>query len=178
MLITDFARKHQACPEGVRAAMDLGCKTMEQIWAHPEFSPEDRIWTATRPGVLTDKELRLFAVWAARQVQHLMEDPRSKDALDVAERYANGEATDEELAAAGAAAWDAKDAARDAWAAAGTDAWDARAAARAAGAAGAAGAAAWAAAWAAGAAAWAAAWAAGAAQSKWLQGNVTPKWEE
>ena len=63
-----------------------------------------------------DKEIRLYAVWCARQVQHLMRDPRSRAALDVAERYANGEATAEELAVAWAAAWDA--------------AWDAGAAAR------------------------------------------------
>jgi len=47
-----------------------------------------------------DKEIRLYAVWCARQVQHLMRDPRSRAALDVAERYANGEATAEELDAA------------------------------------------------------------------------------
>jgi hypothetical protein len=44
-----------------------------------------------------DKEKRLYAVWCARQVQHLMPDKRSVKALDVAERYANGEASDEEL---------------------------------------------------------------------------------
>jgi len=59
-----------------------------------------------------DKEIRLYAVWCARQVQHLMKDPRSLAALDVAERYANGEATEEELAEAGAAAWAAAGAAR------------------------------------------------------------------
>jgi hypothetical protein len=62
---------------------------------------------------LTDAQLRLFAVRCARRVQHLMADPRSIAALDVAERHARGEATDEELAAARAAAW----AAEDAWAA-------------------------------------------------------------
>ena len=63
---------------------------------------------------------RLFAVWCGRQVQHLMTDPRSMAALDVAEHHANGNATDEELDAARAAAWDAaRAAARDAaWAAA------------------------------------------------------------
>lgn len=50
---------------------------------------------------------RLMAVRFARQVEHLMTDQRSKDALDVAERHANGQATDEELAAAEAAAWSA-----------------------------------------------------------------------
>ena len=36
---------------------------------------------------------RLFAVACARQVQHLMTDPRSIAALDVAERFANGAGT-------------------------------------------------------------------------------------
>ena len=97
-----------------------------------------------------DKEIRLFAVWCARQVQHLMTDKRSLDALDVAERYANGEATQDELVAAGDAAWvAARDAASDAarsaawsaardaawsaaWSAARDAAWEARSAARAA----------------------------------------------
>jgi hypothetical protein len=70
-----------------------------------------------------DREARLYAVWCARQVQHLMTDPRSLAALDVAERHANAQATDDELAAASAAAWDA---ARDAaWDAASAAAWDA-----------------------------------------------------
>ena len=72
-----------------------------------------------------DREIRLYAVWCARQVQHLMTDKRSLDALDVAERYANGLATENELDIAGdaarAAAWAvgaARVAARDAaWAA-------------------------------------------------------------
>jgi hypothetical protein len=62
------------------------------------------------------REMRLFEVDCARSVQHLMTDKRSLDALDVAERFANGLATQVELDAA----WDAAGAAaRDAaWAAA------------------------------------------------------------
>ena len=70
-----------------------------------------------------DREIRLYAVWCARQVQHLMTDPRSLAALDVAERYAQGLATDEELRAARAAARDAARAA--AWNAARDAAWNA-----------------------------------------------------
>jgi hypothetical protein len=106
-----------------------------------------------------NREARLFAVWCARQVQHLMADPSSIAALDVAERHAHGQATDAELAAARDAAraaeraawdaaWDARAAACAAWAAACAAldaAWDARDAARAAE-------------WAAACAAWAAAW--------------------
>ena len=80
------------------------------------------------------KEIRLFAVWCARQVQHLMKDQRSLDALDVAERYANGDATDAELTAAAdaaraAAADAARAAAADAARAARSAAWAARSAA-------------------------------------------------
>jgi len=51
-----------------------------------------------------DRDIRLFIVWCARQVEYLMCDPRSKNALDMAERYANGEATDAELYVAWTAA--------------------------------------------------------------------------
>jgi hypothetical protein len=46
------------------------------------------------------REMRLYAIDCARSVQHLMTDPRSLAALDVAERHADGLATDAELDAA------------------------------------------------------------------------------
>ena len=64
-----------------------------------------------------------YAVWCARQVEHLITDERSKLALDVAWRHSNGEATDEDLVAAKAAAEAAAEAA--AWAAERDAAWDA-----------------------------------------------------
>ncbi len=82
-----------------------------------------------------DREIRLFAVFCARRVQHLMQDPRSIAALDTAERFANGLATAEELAAAAAWAADAAWAAARAADSARAAAWaadSARAAARAA----------------------------------------------
>jgi hypothetical protein len=88
---------------------------------------DDALWCCrAEPGLAPT--WRRYAVWCARQVQHLMTDQRSLAALDVAERHANGQATHEELAAARAvaeaAALDAAEgAARDAaraaaWAAA------------------------------------------------------------
>ena len=59
-----------------------------------------------------EREIRLFAVACARRVQHLMTDKRSLNALDVAERFANGQATGVELDAAKAAAAEAAAAAR------------------------------------------------------------------
>lgn len=70
-----------------------------------------------------ERDTRIFAVRCARQVQHLLSNEQSLKALDVAEKYACGEASNEELAvtqavtqaAAWAAARDATwDAARDA----------------------------------------------------------------
>lgn len=85
---------------------------------------DDALWCC-RAEPQYAREWRLFAVWCARQVQHLMKDPRSIKALDVAERYARGEASDMELQEARAAAW----AAWAAWAAAAKEsAWAARAA--------------------------------------------------
>ncbi len=79
---------------------------------------EDSVWCLCAVDNI-DKEARLFAVWCARQVQHLMKDQRSIDALDVAEKFANREATQDKLDAAGAAAMAA------AWAAARAAALDA-----------------------------------------------------
>ena len=154
-------REHSPCHEGwLKLLRHLG-KTKADDKPLPfavileSNGLDDALWCC-RAEPQHAKEWRLFAVRCARRVQHLMTDERSIDALDVAERHANGRAIDTELAAAWAAAWDAARAA--AWAAA----WDAaRAAARAYArdsAWAAARAAAWAAAWdAARAAAWAAA---------------------
>ena len=87
---------------------------------------DDALW-CLRAMPEHDRHWRLYAVWCARQVQHLMTDPRSIAALDVAERHANGRASDADLAAAWAAAWNAAGAAAwaAAWDAAGDAAWDA-----------------------------------------------------
>ena len=130
---------------------------------------DDALW-ALRAVPDADRDCRHYAVWCAREVQHLMTDPRCIHALDVAERYADGQATDDELKAAReaarAAAWDAArdaawDAARDAaWAAAWDAAW----------------AAAWDAAWdAAREAARAAAWSAARAAAKTTQADMLVK---
>lgn len=65
---------------------------------------DDALW-ACRAEPQYEKEWRLFAIWCARQVEHLMKDERSRAALDASERFANGEATADELDAARVAAW-------------------------------------------------------------------------
>ncbi len=73
----------------------------------------DAIW-CMRAMPEHDSTWRLYAVWCARHVVHLMTDPRSIAALDVAERHACGQATDQELDAAYAAAAQAAAQANDA----------------------------------------------------------------
>jgi hypothetical protein len=162
--IKQFCSEHRACSDGQKWAL-AHCKDMQEVWEKAP-NPSWVIWIATRRGVLTDRELRLFAVWCARQVQHLLTDPRSINAIDVAERYANGEATDRELTAARSAAWAA------AWG----GFWTAPGAAAIAAARTADGAAAWDAAWAAARAADSAATSAAAlaAQAERLRNNTQP----
>ena len=90
--------------------------TVLDILDNKQIPFEDRLWVILRTDLVSEKLMRLFAVWCARQVQHLMKDERSLKALDVAEAFANGLATKDELATARAAAWAAAMAA--AWAAA------------------------------------------------------------
>ncbi len=112
-------RAHHPCKEGwERLLRHLG-KTQADNEPIPfaaileSNGLEDALWCC-RAAPEHDREWRLFAVWCARQVQHLMDDQRSIDALNVAERYANGEASDNELTAARDAARDAAEAAWDA----------------------------------------------------------------
>ena len=101
MTIEQFCDLHRACHDGRKWAIS-NCTSMQDAWE--KLKADWLIWVATRTGVLTDKELRLFAVHCARSVEHLI-DQRSRNAITVAEQHANGEATDDDLAAAWAAAW-------------------------------------------------------------------------
>ncbi len=73
----------------------------DALWCLRSVPEESRRW-------------RHLAVRFARTVDHLMTDHRSLTALDVAERYADGLASDADLAAARDSAWDAAAAAWDA----------------------------------------------------------------
>jgi hypothetical protein len=97
------------------AARGLKYEPMEATYRHPELPYEWRKWALTRPGVCNDRDLRLFACRCVRetpladgrQVWDLLTDPRSRAAVEVAERYARGD--EAELSAARDAAWDASD---------------------------------------------------------------------
>ena len=105
-------RKHSPCTDGWEKLLSYLGKTKaddEEISVLTILDSnglDDAMW-CLRAVEGRDKEIRLFAVWCARQVQNLMTDQRSLDALDVAERFANGEATEAARVAARDAATEA-----------------------------------------------------------------------
>lgn len=144
MIVTTLKslREHQVCADGYNKlvcslkgeAFDCSDRETYIHYRHDEPIPlarilesnglDDALWAlrACEQTPELQRAERLFAVWCARQVQNLMADKRSIDAIDVAERHAYGDATDEELDAAWAdAAWAAA-----AWAAASDASWDAQ----------------------------------------------------
>ena len=106
-------REHNPCTDGWKKLLKHLGKT------EPDDEPityltilesngfDDALWCCCAEEDKYAKEWRLYAVFCARKVQHLMTDPRSLKALDVAEAYAYGNASDEEL-------WDALYTARSA----------------------------------------------------------------
>ena len=114
-------RLHSPCEDGWRKLLAHRGKTqaddepLSLLDILESNGLDDAIW-CLRAVEGHDREARLYAVWCARQVQHLMTDPRSVAALDVAEGYANGEASESELIAA-------RDAARNATRNAACNAW-------------------------------------------------------
>ena len=88
-------RKHEPCTSGWEKLLTYLGKTkaddepLEITTILDSNGLDDATW-CLRAVEGHDREIRLYAVWCARQVQHLMTDKRSLDALDVAERYANG----------------------------------------------------------------------------------------
>lgn len=96
----DDIRSWKPCYDPKRYLSEGWRGTAIDILKHDTIPHDDKLWVVCRESVIDKKTLRLFAVWCARQVEHLMTDERSKDALNLAERFAHGEATDEELSAA------------------------------------------------------------------------------
>ena len=141
-----WLREHDACTKGFRWATSE-CATLREVW--DTARPDWLIWVATRQGLLSDRDLRLFACWSAEQalphwIAVMPDDRRPQVAIETRRRWLDGLATDAELSAAGDAA----------------------------------GTAAWAAAAAAGASAAAARGAAWDAQAKWIRENVTPNFAD
>ena len=111
MIITrQLLRDWNACysDEKIAKLVPLEGVTPLQV-LQSDITATDKLWVVLREEILPAKELRLLACKWTRGALALVAnpDPRSVNVVDVAEKFANGLATSEELAAAYAAATDA-----------------------------------------------------------------------
>ena len=117
--------QHIACADGIEDGRQYA--TFADWWRGTQRS-DYMLWLLERMGYPDDRKLRLLAcrfvrgtrVDDTRTVWDLLTDERSRSAVEVAERYAVGEARKGELEAAARAAWSAAQAAASSaeWAAA------------------------------------------------------------
>ena len=128
MKAENWAREHNACSEAVEWLATLPKDvTLADAWEQCNRS-DWMLWALQEAGLCRDSfALHEFACYVAEGALRTVgdSDPRSVDAIRVKRLWLRGEATNEELDAAGAAAraaaWDA--AGDAAWAAAGDAAW-------------------------------------------------------
>lgn len=116
-ITVEMIRKCSPCVDPTCYVTEDWSGTLVDILNMNNVPATDRIWAVTH--FLDNRTNRLFAVWCVRGLLGLAEDldPRSAEACNVSEKFANGGATIEELDAAARAALHAFDAARAARAA-------------------------------------------------------------
>lgn len=144
MKTAEFCKIHNADEEFTQYATSVSDE-MADVWDAMIERGEDYalLWVMEQPGVFAESVLRKLAcqfiretpLVDGRKVWDLLTDERSRKAVEVAESYADGKATDSELSCAYDAAYAAAYAAVDAAADAAVDAAAYEAAARAAAAA-------------------------------------------
>src|SRR5262249_39950850 len=83
----------------------------EARWLEEAWHPQGMLWTLWEQGKVTRtkagrRKLRLFACECCRLVWDLLPDPRLREAVEVADRFAEGQASKEALEAARRAAQD------------------------------------------------------------------------
>jgi hypothetical protein len=77
--------------------------------------PQEMLQFLRYSGRASERKLRTFSVACCRRIWHLLTDERSRRAVEVAERFADGLATREALAAALTLAWPAYHEVEQAW---------------------------------------------------------------
>jgi hypothetical protein len=105
----EIIRQFHPCYDPSKFITDENEELLIKDWAkkYRNVVPiKDIFWLLLREEFLSEKDLRLFAVWCAREALKLIANPdkRSVNACNVAEKFANGEATQEDLLAARVAA--------------------------------------------------------------------------
>src|SRR5688572_29248735 len=100
--LTRLLEKLGACAEAREWAAEY--RTPAAAWAACE-NPEWMLWALKACDLWDDRQGRLWACWCVRdtplsdgrKVWDLLTDERSRQAVEVAERFAEGQATEKEL---------------------------------------------------------------------------------
>ena len=101
-----FLNANEACLGGITRLQDIGVETLEQAW--DKASDDDLIWAITRPSVMNQEQCRLFLIMVLESIEDKLTDPRSLNILT--KLHTNEIITEEDMAAASAAAWAASNA--------------------------------------------------------------------
>lgn len=100
-LLSAWLVKHEA-HRSINSLALAKCVSLAEAWV--KASDTDVIWIATRPGVMTQKQRAAFACYCVRQIWHLLQDERSKAAIESGELYCTGLSSEKDLEADDAAA--------------------------------------------------------------------------
>ena len=94
-------RSWKPCYDPSRHLPEDWTGTALDMLEHLSIPDKDKLWLVCRYTVMTAKGLRLFAVDCAKRAQtyhkNYTPDPSTLKAIEVAERFANGDATEQEL---------------------------------------------------------------------------------
>jgi hypothetical protein len=114
-------RSFNPCYDPIKYLPENWQGTAIDILQHDSISHSDKMWAVLRPEILSDKVLRLFAISCARScIQYATKESQGilEQTIEVAYKFAHGQATEEERSAAWSAAWSAaKSAESAAWSA-------------------------------------------------------------
>jgi hypothetical protein len=83
----NYIRSFNPCYDPIKYLDETWEGTILDIVKNNTIPFEDVLWLAMRTDFVSERLMRIFAVWCARQVQHLMKDQRSVDALDFMDAY-------------------------------------------------------------------------------------------
>jgi hypothetical protein len=109
----EIIRKFQPCYDPSKYITDENEELTIKEWVQKYrkvIPDQDIVWLLVRKEFLSEIDLILFVIWCARELLKSIENPDEiiVNACNVAERYANGKATKEELHIAYDAAFNAK----------------------------------------------------------------------